>query len=84
MEMSKKYSENLKRTDMVRESCTMLFHLFNMYVEYGTKSGKMEIPLNENTVLILSSANQQVVLSQDAFDGEFMMKNVYNEYQKSE
>lgn len=42
----------------------------------------MDIPINNEQLFIVSFADDQVVLAQDAYDLEFMIKRLYNEYKK--
>lgn len=42
----------------------------------------MGIPINNEQLFTLSFADDQVVLAQDAYDLEFMIKRLYNEYKK--
>jgi Reverse transcriptase (RNA-dependent DNA polymerase) len=73
-------------TKGLRQGCSLSPLIFNAYVEVVLREwkrsiGGMGIPINDETTLFtLSFADDQVVIAQDSYDLEFMIKRLYDTY----
>lgn len=80
-------SEPINTTKGLRQGCSLSPLLFNIYVEMALKNWKrscegMGIPINQTHLFTLSFADDQAVFAQDAYDLEFMLRRLYEEYAK--
>jgi hypothetical protein len=72
----------------LRQRCSLSPLLFNVYLERVPKSWKascrgMGIPINDTSLFSLNYADDQIVLAQDAFDLEYMMRKMKQSYSQS-
>lgn len=79
-------SKPIHPTKSLRQGCSLSPLLFNTYVEVALRNWKrscegMGIPINDQHLLTLSFADDQAVFAQDAYDLEFMLRRLYNEYE---
>lgn len=80
-------SDAFPTTKGLRQGCAISPTLFNIYLqealkEWRKKCKNMGIPLNETTLYTLHFADDQVVLSQDAEDMEYMTRKLIEQYQE--
>lgn len=80
-------SEPIQTTKGLRQGCSLSPILFNIYLEMALRKwkrtcGRMGIPIGESYLLTLSFADDQVILAEDSYDMEFVLKRLYTEYEK--
>lgn len=80
-------SEPIRTTKGLRQGCSLSPLLFNIYVEVILRKWKqscqgMGLPINDTHLFTLSFADDQVIVAQDSFDLEFMLRRLYSEYRK--
>lgn len=81
----KELSEPIETTKGLRQGCSLSPLLFNVYIEvvlerWKRTIGRMGIPINDDYLTSLHFADDQVVIAQDAYDLEYMIKRLYQEY----
>lgn len=82
-----KFSRPLMPSKGLRQGCGLSPLLFNLYLERALKEwrrscGGMGIPIGDFSLFTQSFADDQVVFAQDAYDMEFMLQRLYQQYQK--
>ena len=82
-----KLSEPINVTKGLRQGCSMSPILFNLYVEVALRNWKnncrgMGLTVNDVQIFSLSFADDQAVIAQDDYDLEFMIRRLYQEYDR--
>lgn len=80
-------SEDFKITKGLRQGCTLAPLLFKIYLEgalkaWKRKCGSMGVPVGDKVIFTLLFADDQVVLSTDQDDLNYMLRKLKEEYEK--
>jgi Reverse transcriptase (RNA-dependent DNA polymerase) len=71
----------------LKQECCLSPLLFNLYVEVVLRNwkkscGGMGVPVGDHNLFTFSFADDQVVIAQNSYDLEFMIRRLYTEYEK--
>lgn len=71
----------------LRQGCSLSPLLFNLYIECALEDWRrrvhgMGIPINDHHLYTLNFADDQIVMAQDAYDLEFMLRRLYHIYEE--
>lgn len=87
IKQGKQQSNPITTNRGLRQGCSLSPILFKAYIEIALQQWKrscigMGILIYEDHLFTLHFADDQIVLAQDAYDLEFMIKRLYTEYKK--
>ena len=87
VKIGKTMSKGIKVTKGLRQGCSMSPTLFKIYLhrtilDWLSKCSGMGIPVGNDSIYTLLFADDQVVISQDYEDMEYMLRKLLEEYEK--